>query len=35
MLVIAGMIGAYTALNVGTDDIANNVESAVGAQPAS
>lgn len=32
MLVIAGMIGGYMALNIGANDVANNVGPAVGSQ---
>ena len=32
MLVIAGMIGGYMALNIGANDVANNVGPAVGSR---
>ena len=32
MLVIAAMIGGYMALNIGANDVANNVGPAVGSQ---
>ena len=32
MLVIAAMMGGYMALNIGANDVANNVGPAVGSQ---